>query len=263
VNWFTAQNRLPKEEYAGIRSAIKNEIAKCQQRNSALTWRSLIVENSFDPARDILNVATEVAADLIVMKARPGVLSALRFGSIVERIIERSPCPALLLPSRFLATHDPAEETLEFRRILFDYDFSEATDQVFHVANALARDYQAELEVLSVIEPFGRAATEAAPLRFSRTRVQTLVRNRLDDAVHAVGRSPMEVPTAVEWGRHAEKVLERASERHTDLICTTLKPPHFYFEKVYSGYLGSLLMSAPCPILVKQSTTEQKIKDVR
>jgi hypothetical protein len=57
----------------------------------------------------------------------------------------------------------------------------------------------------------------------------------------------------VEWGRHAETVLRYAKTHHIDLICTALAPPHFYFEKLYSAYLGSLLKSATCPILVKQS----------
>ena len=262
VNWFTAENRLPKEDYAGMKAKVKEQITRCQRPKSALVWRSLLVENSFDPARDIVGLARETQADLIVMKARPGVLSAFRFGSIVERIIEDAPCPVLLLPSRFLARRDPAIETLEFRKILFDYDFSEATDHLFHVANTLAFDYHADLEVLSVIEPFGRAATEAAPLRFSRTRVQTIVRKRIDDALHAEGRSIMDVPTAVEWGRHAEMVLQRAKDHDVDLICTALRPPHFYFEKIYSTYLGSLLKAAQCPILVKQSIDTQ-VKDVR
>ena len=72
----------------------------------------------------------------------------------------------------------------------------------------------------------------------------------------------MEVPTAVEWGRHAETVLKRAKDHDVDLICTALHQPHFYFEKLYSTYLGSLLQSAQCPILVKQSTDTQLVKDV-
>src|SRR5688572_9854115 len=135
VNWFSTENRLPKEELARIKSALRSEICDCQDRKSRLSWRQVVVENSFEPASDILKLARETDADLIVMKARPGVLSAFRFGSIVERIIEGSSCPVLILPSHFLSTHDPADNDLEFRRILFDYDFSEATDHLFRVAN--------------------------------------------------------------------------------------------------------------------------------
>lgn len=262
VNWFTAENRLPNEEYERMKSSMRKQIIACQSPDSTLTWRSLVIENSFDPAREIVSLAREVHADLIVMKARPGVLSAFRFGSMVERIIEGSPCPILLLPSRFLAERDPEFECLEFRRILFDYDFSEATDQLFSVANTLTRDYHAEMEILSVLEPLHSARTEAAPVAFTQSRVRTIVRRRLNRALRAQGTSITEVPTAVEWGGHAETVLQYAKGLDVDLICTSLAPPHFYFEKLYSAYLGSLLKSADCPVLVKQSSTSQKIKDL-
>jgi nucleotide-binding universal stress UspA family protein len=263
ANWFTQENHLPKEAETRIKSLIKNQISVCQERSSRLKWQSLVIENSFDPARDLLTLAREAHVDLIVLKARPGVLSAFRFGSIVERIVESAPCPILILPSGFLADRDPKKDTLEFRRILFDYDFSEATDQLFRVANTLTRDYHADLHVLSVLAPPTAASTEAAPVPFSRTRVQTLVRGRLDDALQAEGKSVMDVPTAVEWGRRAETVLAYAKTHNIDLICTTLAPPHFYFEKLYSSYLGSLLKSTTCPILVKQAQNSQLSRGVQ
>jgi nucleotide-binding universal stress UspA family protein len=263
ANWFTQENHLPKEAQTRIKSLIKDQVSACQHEASRLKWQSLVIENSFDPARDLLALAREAAVDLIVLKARPSVLSAFRFGSMVERIIENAPCPILILPSSFLANRDPKSDTLEFRRILFDYDFSEATDRLFKFAGTLTRDYHADLHVLSVLEPTGPVSTEAAPLAFSRTRVQTLVRGKLDEALQAEGKSVMEIPTAVEWGRHAETVLGYARAHKIDLICTTLAPPHFYFEKLYSSYLGSLLKSAGCPILVKQALASQMPQDIR
>jgi nucleotide-binding universal stress UspA family protein len=227
-----------------------------------LRWRSIVVENSFDPATDILALAREASVDLIVMKARPGILSAFRFGSIVERVVKDSPCPVLLLPSKFLARADANAENFEFRRILFDYDFSAGTDELFTIANTLTRDYHADLHVLSVLAPSFSAATEAAPIRQSRTTVQTIIRRRLDDALHAEGRSVMDVPTSVEWGGHSESVLGYARAHQIDLICTTLAPAHYYFEKFYSAYLGSLLKSSECPILVKCSNRSSRMKDL-
>jgi nucleotide-binding universal stress UspA family protein len=258
ANWFTQENRLPKKELDRIKAALKDRIVECECESSKLTWRSLVVENSFDAARDVLALARESDVDLIVMKARPSVLSAFRFGSIVERIVEGAPCPILLLPSSFLASREPSVDELRFRRILFDYDFSEATDELFRVANALTRDYNADLHVLSVLAPPSSASIEAAPAGYSRTYMQTMVRRRLNEALRAEGKSVTEVPTAVEWGGHAEKVLSYAKAHDIDLICTTLDAPHFYFEKLYSAYLGGLLKSAQCPILVRQSAALER-----
>jgi nucleotide-binding universal stress UspA family protein len=261
ATWFTAENRLSKDEYKKLRSILKEQIVASEDPSGNLHWSSIVIENSFDPATDILALARESSADLIVMKARPGILSAFRFGSIVERIVENSPCPVLLLPSSFLAKRDPRTEPFEFQRILFDYDSSKATDELFKVANTMTHDYHAELHVLSVLKPMFNEVTEAAPVRQSRTSVQTIIRRRLDEALHAEGRSVMDVPTSVEWGGHAETVLSYAKAHQIDLICTTLAPAHFYFEKIYSTYLGSLLKSATCPILVKHSPESSQIKD--
>lgn len=259
ANWFTQENRLPGEELSRIKDEMKDCINSCQSDSSSLTWRSLIIENSFDPARDLLELAHESEVDLIVMKARPGVLSAFRFGSIVERIVEAAPCPILILPSRFVADRDPVVSTLEFRKILFDYHFSQANDELFRVANELTRGYDADLRVLSVIEPSGYAKTsDATPVSVSKTAVQTMVRGKLDEALHEEGRSIMDVPTSVEWGDHAETVLRYAKNHSIDLICTALEPAHHYLGKLYSSYLGSLLKSARCPVLVKQSAQTQR-----
>lgn len=262
VNWFTAANRPPQEDLAWIRSALREPICNCQESNGRLTWRKIVVENSLEPSADILRVARETNADLIVMKARPGVLSAFRYGSIVERIIGGSQCPVLLLPSHFLGTHDPESNGLQFHRVLFDYDFSQATDLLFRVANTFARNYHAELHMLSVLEPVVHPGAEIAPVRSSRMQVQTIIRGKLDEVLHTEGSSVSEVPTSVEWGHRAATVLEYAKTHDIDLICTTLPPPHFYFEKYYSSYLGSLLKSAACPLLVQRSAAIEKIKDL-
>ena len=261
VNWFSPENRLPKEELASIKATLRERICDCQKSESQLTWRKIVIENSFEPSSDILEVARESKADLIVMKARRGVLSAFRFGSIVERIIEGAPCPVLLLPSHFLSNHEPSHDALTFRRVLFDYDFSESTDHLFRVANTLTQNYHAELHMLSVLEPVVELRTELAPVGFSRTRVQTLMRERLDEVLQAQGTSVMDVPTSVEWGQHASTVLEYAKARDIDLICATLPPPHYYFEKYYSSYLGSLLRSARCPLLVKRAVPVERVRD--
>ncbi|HEX6127169.1 MAG TPA: universal stress protein [Pyrinomonadaceae bacterium] len=253
ATWFSTENRMPLEKTSEIRSLLKQQVIKCENPEGNLRWRSAVIENSFDAARDILNLAKETEADLIVMKARPSVLSAFRFGSIVERVVTEAPCPVLLLPSIFLLHRDPQADQLTFCRILFDYDFSDRSDELFQTVNSLTQRYNAELHMLSVFEPILPTGSEVATAANSRTSLQTMMRLKMDDTLQTAGRSIMDVPTAVEWGNHASSVLRYSKDHKIDLICTTLAPPHFYFEKLYSSYLGNLLRSARCPILVKQA----------
>ena len=249
--WFASYAELPQSEENEIKAAFRDCIGACQAATSKLQWQSVVIRDSFDPARDILTLAAKTAADLIVMKARPGILSAFHFGSIVERVVTSSPCPVLILPSRFLAERDPAEDVLQFRRILFDHDFSGVTGELFEVANTLSRDYDAELHTLSVLEVPAFAANDTE-VSFSRTAFQTAVRGHLDKTVRSNSEATA-VKTSVEWGRHVDKVLEYAVDHDIDLICTALAPPNFYLERLYSAYLGSLLRSTPCPILLRQA----------
>lgn len=232
------------EEIVELHNQIKNVIVG--RKNADF---DVIIERNSDPATAIPRLVRELRADLIVMKARPGMLSALHFGSIVERVVANAACPVLLMPSRFLANH--ISDEMPIRRVLFDYDFSQATDDLFHIANALTRDYSAKLHVLSVLEP-PRGHVEVAAVSRSQSLLESVVQNRLSAAVRAEGISPSNVPTSVEWGRHSDRILEYAHQHDIDLICTALPAPTFYFDKFYKTYLGQLLGSANCPVLVKQ-----------
>ena len=253
ASWFSSVNRLPEEETAKINAAMNGQIAKCQGADSTVRRRTLVIENSFDPARDILNVIGETGVDLVVMKARPGVLSALHFGSIVERVISGSGCPVLLLPSRLLSKMNPATDELRFRNILFDYDFSFATDQLLKAVNELSKGYSAELHLLSVLEPPLSRPRELAPAGTSPSVLAAAVREKLNGALRKGNYPPAFARPVVEWGGRAERVFSYAKEHDIDLICTTIAQPNVYLERLYRTYLGELLKSSNCPILVKQS----------
>src|SRR5262249_35816444 len=239
-SWLYQTNGSSVDDLRGIQKEIKEEIHEYSGPVSKTIDFDLIVERAPRPAAEIVRLARELNADLIVMKARPGVLSALHFGSIVERVISGAHCPVMLMPSRFLAEQDSVPGKLEFQRILFDYDFSYATDDLFHIANALTRDYTAKLHVLSILEP-PQANVELATFRNSQALLENAIQKKLSSAIRSEGGSPGDVPTTIRWGAHAEKVLEYAEAHEIDLICTALPAPSFYFEKFYKTYLGQLL----------------------
>lgn len=253
AQWFSPSIDLDENDTA-IEEQMRRPILKCSNDSeSTLKWRAAVIDNSFDPARDILNLARETAVDLIVMKARPGVMSAFRFGSIVERVVAAAPCPVLLFPTRFLQNREPSGERLNFQRILFDYDFSQATDELYRLVRSMSERLSAELHILSVLEPPVEITPEFASVGDSRAVLKRAVAEKLDHVLSAGAPAIIPIQKTVEWGEHAQTVLRYADGQHVDLICTTLARPHFSFEKLYCVYLGQLLKSAKCPILVKQS----------
>ena len=212
----------------------------------------IIVEKGPDAAAEIVRLARELDVDLVVMKARPGVSSALHFGSIVERVISGSRCPVLLLPAAFLSETDPVFDKLHFKRILFDYDFSQATDDLFHLTNELTRDHDSVLNVISILEPPPAYGVDLDQLESSKLQLGSAIKNRLSNAILHEGRSPADVSTRVAWGSHTDTILSYARDREIDLICTALPAPDRFADRFYKLYLGQLLASSTCPVLVKQ-----------
>jgi nucleotide-binding universal stress UspA family protein len=70
------------------------------QSDDGAGWTFKRVLRAGDPVDQILAVAAEVRADLIVMPTagRTGAFEALR-GSTTERVLRRAPCPLLAVPA--------------------------------------------------------------------------------------------------------------------------------------------------------------------
>lgn len=216
-----------------------------------LELETVIIDGTSEPEKDIVRAAEEINADLIIMKARPSVFSALHYGSIVERVASTAPCPVLVLPSRFLEIWDDEICHFSFEEILFDYDFSDATHKLLPLAVGLTEGLHANMHLLSVLEPPpAPVEAEMAYAGMSRNTLMSATSEKLNRVISAAGTTALHEPAVVEWGSHADTVLKYAAKHEIDLICTTLMPPQFYLDKIYCAYLGKLLSKARCPILL-------------
>jgi nucleotide-binding universal stress UspA family protein len=251
TGWFSHDQDIWSKRKVEIRQQMVDAI-KGDRNGSTPPYETSIFGGSLDPSNDILQLAKQLSADLIVLKARKGMFSALHFGSIVERIVRGSNVPVLLFPTQFIESRDKAKD-VDFRQVLFDYDFSEATDRLFPVAMALTAGYKANLHLLSVLEPPQAQNVETAQTISSRDMLMKTTRSRLDQLAGSQASNSILGPATVTWGDHANSILEYADEHNVDLICTTLSPAYFYYEKLYCAYLGQLLQSAKCPILALRS----------
>ena len=249
-NWFTTDHAMPQQNREKIESEMKQAIVG-RWNGSSPDWNVRVIENSDDPARDIVKLASDLGVELIVLKARKGVRSALHYGSMVERITRGASVPVLLLPSKYLEAVE--QQKIDFHQVLFDYDFSETTDQLFPFAMEMTKGFNANLHLLAVLEPPKAGPTEAGDTRSSRDMLRNATRQKLNHVIENDAAKLISSEAVVEWGRHADTVLRYAEQNNIDLICTTLSPAYFYYEKLYCAYLGQLLQSAKCPILALRS----------
>ena len=249
--WFANDQSVETVRKMDIERSLV-DVIKGERNGSAPEFGVTVSQASYDPSRDILELADELDVDLIVMKARRGVYSALHYGSLVERVTRGSRVPVLLLPTRFLDSHPRADE-IDFNEVLFDYDFSEATDRLFPLAMALTEGFNAHLNLLAVLEPPAAESVEAAHAITSQAMLKSVTQQKLNQLIDSRTSDAFDSQATVTWGRHADTVLSYAERQNVDLICTTLPPAYFYYEKLYCAYLGQLLQSANCPILALRS----------
>lgn len=108
--------------------------------------------------QEICGAAGELEADLIVI-ATHGYTGYKRMvlGSTAERVAQHSPCPVLVVRQhinrRNGATHLPTRTGFELRKILVPTDFSKCSQTAFDYGFLLARDFNAELRLVHVINP--------------------------------------------------------------------------------------------------------------
>jgi nucleotide-binding universal stress UspA family protein len=119
-------------------------------RTPASTTEPMVVVG--DPAEQILRVARERGANLIVMASR-GLTSGPEagFGSVTDRVMRTSEVPTLVVHPEGMRI---GAGMAPFRRILVPLDGSETSLQALPTARALARRLDVPIHLVSVIDAF-------------------------------------------------------------------------------------------------------------
>ncbi len=100
------------------------------------------------PTSRILERAGGVAADLLVIGTHgTGGFEHLVLGSVTERVLRKAACPVFTVPPR---TH--ATSQLPFKHVLCAVDFSDSSLAALQYAMSLAKESDAALTILHVLE---------------------------------------------------------------------------------------------------------------
>jgi nucleotide-binding universal stress UspA family protein len=175
-----------------------------------------------DVARSIVQHAQEeFAPDLIVMctHGKSGVRGLL-FGSIAQQVVAQGTIPLLLIrPTE-------AKQTFQLNKIFVPLDSESVHDTSLPLAEGLARAFEAELYLLSVIPTFGTLAgaqaatgnllpvTTAALLDIKEENAREHLQEHLD-SMHAAG---LRASAEVARGDPATVIVKSAERAHSDLI---------------------------------------------
>lgn len=219
-------------------------------RAACRTPVNVVVEQSTHVEGAILERARALPADLIVMGShgRSGV-QRLLLGSVTEHVLRAAGCPVLVVPP-----HDAvAPSAVSFKTIVCAIDFSDSSLTALTWALSLAKEADARLSLLHVIEvpPELRASAVVTDREIDALHAafeaDTLDRLRALIPDHASDYCSVETATASGAAGHA--ILAFAKSRHADLIVMGAQGQHAIERLVFGSKTRDVVCGAACPVL--------------
>ena len=187
------------------------------------------------------NVIQQKEIDLVVVgtRGRTGFGKTL-LGSVAEQILRQSPCPVLTVGPH---VNPWSDEYVKMREILYATNLATDTPVAAPYAMSLAQENQAHLVLLHVIEDPkpGDLVDSPEGVNLKARKLQQLVTEQA-----GLWCEPTYI---VEQGPAAEKILDVANRRHTDLIVLGARPAKGLATHLNMGTVHKVLSQATCPVL--------------
>jgi len=187
----------------------------------------------------VSNLIKEKEIDLVVLgtRGRTG-LGKTILGSVAEEILRQAPCPVLTVGPHVNLWSDGYAK---MREILYATDLAIDTPKAAPYAISLAQENQAHLVLLHVIED-----PKAGDLV---DRVVDVKERKLQQLVTEQAGLWCEPTYIVEQGPAAEKILDVAKRRPTDLIVLGARAAKGITTHLNIGTVHKVVSQATCPVL--------------
>jgi nucleotide-binding universal stress UspA family protein len=220
------------------------------KRLSRLSDSVTSLVSSGDPAQEIVGVAEQLEADVVVMGAR-GERRELFMGSVSRRVVAMAPTDVLVVRDADGAGRRPASERLQSFRALLAVDGSLGSDAGIE---AFARELRARSASIQVVH-----VVEAIPALWDVRREMDGVLSfqpmepRAHDVLQRAKRllDGRGLAATFEWrrGSPAARILELARESGTDVIVVGSRGHSAIRDRVLGSITQRVLRHAPCSVL--------------
>lgn len=204
-----------------------------------------------EPWREILAVAEELPADLLVMGTHGhGGFEQLLLGSVAEKVLHRAPCPVLTVCHEEGRTWEAPGLV---RRILCATDLSPASGPTIRYALSLAAEYQSAVTFLHVLEgvpasdnPAYQELPETATLL---RQIEAVAREQLRTSIPQDARNWCDVSERIVSGRAHHEVLRVAVQESADLIVMGARRHGLLARTILGSTSHHVVREASCPVL--------------
>ena len=213
----------------------------------------LLVTEAAEVDREIVRRATALPADLVVMGShgRSGFRHFV-LGSVTERTLREIRRPVLVVPHK---AGGPAPGTQAgFHNIICAVDFSPGSEAAVRAALGLAKEADAHLVLLHVIEipPEIRLHSGRDPIDVDTVRLAEEARclRALREMVPEEARTYCDVETCVREGAADFAILTLAEARGADLVVVGVQGRGALDRLVFGSTSARVTRAAHCPVLV-------------
>jgi nucleotide-binding universal stress UspA family protein len=219
---------------------------------SVTTGRSLeIVVNEGRPASKIVQQAEQMPADLLVMGTHGrGGFERLFLGSVTEKVLRTTRRPVLAVSP---PVQGPVAGPLSYKAILCPVDFSEASTRALEYALSLAKEADARLILLHVVEGVIDAAHLSEAAHFSVPEYHRYLEQdaitRLKAAVPAEARVSCKPEERVSSGRAYREILKTAAQTEAELIVMGVHGKSAVNRLLFGSTTHHVIREAACPVL--------------
>ncbi|MGC2112118.1 MAG: universal stress protein, partial [Candidatus Korobacteraceae bacterium] len=195
-------------------------------------------------AQALLDFARQHGVDLIVVAThgRRG-LGKVLMGSVAEHIFRQSPVPVLTVGPLMR----PAEQRRALRKIFVPVAFTPASERAVRYAAALARERDAALTALHVVDPSAlkSAPDQAGAMQQIKTRLAELLAREAKN-VHCSLR--------VETGRVQTVILRVAREIAADLLVMGVRPWNGILDHLMWPHAYEVVCESACLVVTVRGT---------
>jgi nucleotide-binding universal stress UspA family protein len=232
------------------REEVLKEVRRVVNAAGATTGRTHVVAEAGGEVATIVDHATSLPADLIVMgtHGRSG-FDRFVLGSVTEKVMRKAPCPVLTVPPH---ASESLGADVTFRRILCPMDFSPAALQGLGFALDLARQANGTVTLLHVVEWLGeedpRAFVHLDVPRYRQQLVES-AHERMQALLDQESRTWCEISEVVAIGRPYREVLRRADEEQSDLIVMGTQGRGGAGLLLFGSTTEQVVRAARCPVL--------------
>lgn len=209
--------------------------------------RARIVTRTGSATLTILDVADEIAADLIAITARRGEQA---MGRVTEKVIHGSAVPLLVIPS-------DAGVPAGIHKILIPLDGSKLSELIVPWASAVLKDYAPEFILSHVVEEPTEEEWKALESQFPKEAPafpgleKAIERRRGEvEAYLAEKAERVRARFVVQEGRPSEAIVALARHERADLIAMAAHGHGFISRLVLGSVAGKLIRTSPVPILL-------------